>query len=168
MAERMGKQVRVVSEADVTERDLEGVDLVVSMGGDKCFLKAQSILENGRIPILGINSNPARYFGALNNHTIDFDTRNEQAEAILETIEDEHNVEFERRTRLVFQRNNPLAAEEGKKVFVLNEAFIAERDGTSMSRYRLGADGRDLGVFKSSGLIVSTGTGSTGWLYASR
>jgi hypothetical protein len=29
-------------------------------------------------------------------------------------------------------------------------------------------DGADLGVFKSSGLIVSTGTGSTGWLYAAR
>ena len=29
-------------------------------------------------------------------------------------------------------------------------------------------DNVDLGVFKSSGLIVSTGTGSTGWLYAAR
>ena len=29
-------------------------------------------------------------------------------------------------------------------------------------------DGIDLGVFKSSGLIVSTGTGSTGWLHAAR
>jgi len=25
-----------------------------------------------------------------------------------------------------------------------------------------------MGVFKSSGLIISTGTGSTGWLYSSR
>lgn len=47
---------------------------------------------------------------------------------------------------------------------VTNEVFIAEADVASASRYRLRPDGRDLGMFKSSGLIVSTGTGSSGWL----
>lgn len=50
----------------------------------------------------------------------------------------------------------------------LNEAFCAEKDVSSASRYHILKDNVDLGVFKSSGLIVSTGTGSTGWLYAAR
>lgn len=50
----------------------------------------------------------------------------------------------------------------------LNEVFCAERDVSSASRYCILKDGLDLGVFKSSGLIVSTGTGSTGWLYGAR
>ena len=32
----------------------------------------------------------------------------------------------------------------------------------------MSADDEHLGLFKGSGLIVSTGTGSTGWLYAVR
>jgi hypothetical protein len=34
--------------------------------------------------------------------------------------------------------------------------------------YRLNVDGRDMGKFKSSGIIVATGTGSSGWLYSAR
>ena len=50
----------------------------------------------------------------------------------------------------------------------LNEVFVAEKDVSSASRYCIMKDGHDLGVFKSSGLIVATGTGSTGWLYSAR
>ena len=53
-------------------------------------------------------------------------------------------------------------------MLVLNEVFSAERDVSSASRYHIHKDGSDLGVFKSSGLIVSTGTGSSGWLHAAR
>ena len=47
----------------------------------------------------------------------------------------------------------------------LNETFCAERDTASVSRYKIEPDGVPLKLFKSSGLIVSTGTGSSGWLY---
>ena len=50
----------------------------------------------------------------------------------------------------------------------LNEVFCAERNLSEVSRYCIMKDGIDLGVFKSSGLIISTGTGSTGWLYGVR
>lgn len=50
----------------------------------------------------------------------------------------------------------------------LNEVFIAEHEVASASRYRLVPDGENLGLFKSSGLIVSTGTGSQAWLYNAR
>ena len=53
-------------------------------------------------------------------------------------------------------------------MLALNEVFCAERDVSSASRYCVMKDGVDQGVFKSSGLIVSTGTGSTGWLHAAR
>lgn len=45
---------------------------------------------------------------------------------------------------------------------------MAEHDIASASRYRLLSDGTNLGLFKSSGLIVATGTGSSGWLFAAR
>jgi NAD+ kinase len=51
---------------------------------------------------------------------------------------------------------------------VLNEIFTAEKDVGKTSLYRLKADGKELGKFKSSGIIISTGTGSSGWLFSAR
>jgi len=51
---------------------------------------------------------------------------------------------------------------------VLNEIFVAEADVGKTSIYKLGVDSRQLGKFKSSGLIISTGTGSSGWLLSAR
>lgn len=50
----------------------------------------------------------------------------------------------------------------------LNEVFCGEKDVGSASRYRLCVEGNEWGVFKSSGLVIATGTGSTGWLYSSK
>jgi len=50
----------------------------------------------------------------------------------------------------------------------LNEVFAAEKDVSSTSSFRLTVDGKDIGKFKSSGIIMSTGTGSSGWLYSAR
>lgn len=50
----------------------------------------------------------------------------------------------------------------------LNEVFAAEKDVSCTSMYRINVDGRDMGKFKSSGIIIATGTGSSGWLYSAR
>jgi hypothetical protein len=50
----------------------------------------------------------------------------------------------------------------------LNELFAAEKDVSCTSMYKLTVDGKDMGKFKSSGIIISTGTGSSGWLYSAR
>ena len=50
----------------------------------------------------------------------------------------------------------------------LNEVFAAEKDESCTSMYKLIVDDKDMGKFKSSGIIISTGTGSSGWLYSAR
>jgi len=50
----------------------------------------------------------------------------------------------------------------------LNEIFVADQDINWPSIYRAFVDGRDMGKFKSSGMIVATGTGSSGWLYSAK
>jgi NAD kinase len=56
----------------------------------------------------------------------------------------------------------------GEKKLVLNEVFAAEKDVCQTSMYKVIVDGRDMGKFKSSGIIISTGTGSSGWLFSAR
>ena len=55
---------------------------------------------------------------------------------------------------------------EPLKQYALNEIFCAEDAVSKTSIFKIGADKQFLGKFKSSGLIISTGTGSTGWLYS--
>ena len=51
---------------------------------------------------------------------------------------------------------------------MLNELFMAEKNASKTSIYKARADKTDLGRFKSSGIIISTGTGSSGWLYGAK
>ena len=83
-------------------------------------------------------------------------------------MEDDLGVKFEKRSRFLFEKVRQREDQEERKVLCLNEVFCAETEVAQASRYRIKQDGTDLGVFKSSGLIVSTGTGSSGWLYAAR
>lgn len=62
---------------------------------------------------------------------------------------------------------SPVTGEITNKL-VLNEIFTAEKDTGKTSIYRLFVDQIDLGKFKSSGIIISTGTGSSGWLFSAR
>jgi len=50
----------------------------------------------------------------------------------------------------------------------LNEVFVAEKEVGLASVFRFKLDGQYIGKFKSSGMIVSTGTGATGWLYSAK
>jgi len=54
------------------------------------------------------------------------------------------------------------------KKLCLNEVFAAEKDVSCTSMYRIIVDDRDMGKFKSSGIIIATGTGSSGWLFSAR
>lgn len=62
---------------------------------------------------------------------------------------------------------NPVTGVTTEKL-CLNEVFAAEKDVSCTSMYKLIVDGIDMGKFKSSGIIISTGTGSSGWLYSAR
>lgn len=100
----MGKQVIEKSEDDCTVEDMEGVDCVVAMGGDHTFLRAQALIWNRQIPILGVNTNRHVYMGALSPHYIDYDKRERHAAMLLESLEDDYSRSYEKRTRILYQR----------------------------------------------------------------
>jgi len=50
----------------------------------------------------------------------------------------------------------------------LNETILEETSGAKTCIYDLKVDGQLLGRVKSSGIIISTGTGSTGVLLSAR
>lgn len=58
------------------------------------------------------------------------------------------------RTRAMFEFEQPKLGAVTNKL-CLNEVFAAEKDVSCTSMYKLVVDGKDMGKFKSSGIIVS-------------
>ena len=71
------------------------------------------------------------------------------------------------RSRAMFSLENPITHQFINKL-CLNEVFAAEKDAAVTSMYKLEVDGKDMGKFKSSGIIISTGTGSSAWLFSAK
>ena len=83
----MGINATIKKENLIENSDIDGNDLVISVGkicfistsvgGDSTYLKSAGIIENDKIPLLGVNSDPTRRTGALLNKTINFDKKDE-------------------------------------------------------------------------------------------
>lgn len=75
------------------------------------------------------------------------------------------------RTRMRVNVKREEGNQEGKVVesaLSLNEMIMEEAFGAKTCTYQLGVDGESFGVLRSSGLIVSTGSGATGLLLSAR
>ena len=113
-----------------------------------------------------MNSDTDRKTGALLNAAIEHKDKDEQVKRLFEKLNTGMFSYFNRH-RGLFSMENPITKSYTNRL-VLNEVFVAEKDVAQTSCYRLTVDNKDMGKFKSSGLIIATGTGSSGWLYSAR
>ena len=118
----MGKEVVLRGEEEATVEDMQDIDCVVSLGADHTFLKASSLIWDHMTPILGININRNAYLGVLNPHFIDPSERDSQVAELLETLDYDHSVHFEKRSRILYENEQ----QEEQKALCLNEVFCAE------------------------------------------
>lgn len=138
----------------------------MSLGGDGTFLKTASLISSNALPILGVNTDPARSVGHLTSIPIPFLERHKEIPRLVDFLE-RGNFKFDYKNRIRIQCKSQIS-ESVKTTYALNEVFVAEKNLGSSTIFRLKADDSYLGKFKSSGLIISTGTGSTGWLYSAK
>jgi NAD kinase len=137
--------------ANVTRDDLdrflfEPGDVVVALGQDGLVANVAKYLDGQ--PVIGLNPDPARYEGVLVPHP-------PAAAADLILTAGRGRGDFENRSMVTAR----LA--DGQELTALNEIFVGQRTHQS-ARYQIefqGASERH----SSSGLIVATGTGATGW-----
>ena len=124
-------------------------DLVVIVGQDGLVPNAAKYLA-GQLAI-GINPDPERYDGVLCQHPP------VAMAALLDwaVARERPGFRVEHRVMAVAER------EDGQRLLALNEVFIGHQTHQS-ARYRIQAADREE-RHSSSGVICSTGTGSTGW-----
>lgn len=122
-------------------------DIVVAVGRDGLVANTMKYLNSQ--PLIGVNPDPDRWDGVL----LPFSA------ADLEKIVPEAASGTRRVKSITFARAD---LKSGESIVGVNDIFIGQRTHTS-ARYRLelGGAGEDQ---SSSGIIISTGLGSTGWL----
>ncbi|MCP5055724.1 MAG: hypothetical protein GY937_03245 [bacterium] len=135
-----------VDRPDLDRFLFEPEDIIAAVGQDGLVANVAKYLDGQAV--IGINPLPDEYDGVLVPHP---------AEAARDLIVGvaHGTVELENRTMAEAK------LDDGQRLLALNEVFIGHRTHQS-ARYRLAVAG-DEERHSSSGLIVSTGTGATGW-----
>jgi len=137
---------------DLPGLNRENFDYIASFGGDNHFVYV-SHFTSGH-PILGINSDPETSHGALLYFTI---------ESLLEKLS-QKNAEFvtEPWTRV----DCDLEFADGRRFRTgpcTSEISLRSAFPESVSRYHIRKSGQPWEEHKSSGLLLASGAGSTGW-----
>ena len=122
-------------------------DLVVTLGQDGLVANVAKYATG--IPIVAVNPDPARFDGVLLPFGI------AEADAVLALA-----VAGEAPVRRVTLAEALLA--DGQRLLAFNDLFIGARRHVS-ARYRVDVGGQSE-LQSSSGILVSTGAGSTGWM----
>ena len=144
---QFGLPVKRVERSFVPNFDFYGCEAVVVVGQDG--LVANTAKYVGDLPIVAINPDPQRIDGVL----LPFQVK--QARTIVRRVLDgKHKV---RAVTLAEAELN-----DGQKLLAFNDFFVGAASHVS-ARYVLEAGGRSEPQ-SSSGILVSTGAGSTGWL----
>ena len=117
-------------------------DVVIAVGQDGLVANVAKYLDGQ--PVIGINPEPARNPGVLVPH---------EPGAIADLLS----------TRTVAARTMVAAStDDGQQLLALNEVYVGHRTHQS-ARYRLSSPDSLPERQSSSGILIGTGTGSTGW-----
>jgi NAD kinase len=135
-----------VKRSDLSRFVFEPDDIVVPVGQDGLVPNVAKYLE-GQV-VVGINPAPDEYEGVLVRHSVD-----RAAEMLTKVAIGKARVE--ERTMV------EVAMDDGQRLLALNEAFIGHVSHQS-ARYRIQYRNKSE-RHSSSGLIVATGTGASGW-----
>ena len=138
----------------------------MSLGGDGTFLKTASLINTRRLPIVGVNTDPARSVGHLTSIPIPFKHRDRDISLMVDFINTE-NFKFKYKQRIKLTMKDQVTDRIDIR-YALNEVFTSEKNVGKSSQYKLYIDDEFKGHFPSSGLLIATGTGSTGWLQSAK
>lgn len=146
-AVHQGLKLQVIGREFLPQYGFEAADLVVAVGPDGLVVNTAKYLSGQ--PILPINPDPATIEGVLVPFGPD-----DPGQALGRAVAGDIAV------RSVSMAEARL--QDGQRLLAFNDLFVGARSHVS-ARYRLRKDGREEDQ-SSSGIIVSTGAGSTGWM----
>jgi NAD kinase len=135
-----------VDRSDLDRFLFESDDIVVVLGQDGLVANVAKYLDGQ--PVIGLNPDPDRYPGVLVRHA---------PQAAADLLRDVAAGRAASETRTMVEAT----VDDGQSLRALNEVFVGHASHQS-ARYRLSV-GAEVERQSSSGVVVTTGTGATGW-----
>lgn len=140
------------------DADVDGTDLVVSLGGDGTLLRAARIVGYSGTPILGISYGHLGFLTAAG--------RDELVETVSAALAGELHVS--RRATLdvesTFERDD--GTRYVRRNFALNDFAVSRGGMGDMVEFDVSVSGKHIDRLRGDGFVVSTATGSTGYALA--
>ena len=133
----------------------QGLDLVVSLGGDGSILRAVELLAGNAVPILGVNHGRLGYLTEV--------APNEAQAAITRALNSDYDIE-----ERMLLRTDLLLAGKTTSHLALNETVIERTAHNNTVRIAVAIDGEFFTTYAADGLIVASPTGSTAYAFAAR
>lgn len=127
----------------------EGIDLVISYGGDGTFLDSVRLLDTRPVPVLGINYGHLGFLANVSKENME------------EAVGDIAAGRYTLQERLLLR----VEGDFGEKIdypYAFNE-FSLQKKGIAMLAVEVEIDGEQVTHFQGDGLILSTPTGSTAY-----
>lgn len=145
-----GEAVCVKNERQaLAEKETEGVDCALVLGGDGTLLRAAGNMLDSGIPLLGINLGTLGYLAEVESGGAE--------EAVEKLLKDE----YVREERMML--SGRVLTGEGRERYALNDIVISRRGSLQTLNVRIYVNDRFLNDYCADGVIVATPTGSTGY-----
>ena len=137
--------------------DIEGSDLVISLGGDGTLLRAARIVGTREIPILGLS------YGHVGFLTAASPAERDVLSVVSDALSGEMHVS--RRSTLaceVFSRREN-GTEDAQVVLGLNDVALTRGPTSAIVEFDMSVSGHHIDRLRADGVVVATATGSTGY-----
>jgi NAD+ kinase len=141
-----GLPVDLRAEADL----LDGVDLVVAVGGDGTMLRASRLAAAAGIPLLGVNRGRLGFLADIG------------PDRMLESLDDALEGRCRSEDRMLLE-TRVRASGRDLTARALNDVVVAKGESGRMLDLRTWVDGAYVNTHGGDGFIVSTSTGSTAY-----
>jgi len=143
--------LRSAWEPEKAKQQVNGTDLILSIGGDGTILRAARVVIPDSVPILGINLGNLGFMAELK--------ATEAMDKLPVLLDGGGWIE----ERAIIQAE---LLTQGKKFHALNEVFVGRRSLARLVNIECKIDGAMLVTYRADGVIVATASGSTGYSLA--
>jgi NAD+ kinase len=151
-----GIEVRCPTGDEASELDPEGLDLVISLGGDGTMLRAVDLAYEAGLPVLGVNVGQMGYLAEVEPD--DFD-------AALDRL---ITGDYEVAERMVLEITVVSEGSAQGRWFALNEAVLEKVHTGRLARLEVDINGTYFTTYAADGVIVASPTGSTAYSFSAR
>lgn len=137
--------------------DIEGSDLVISLGGDGTLLRAARIVGYQEIPILGLSYGHVGFLTAASPEERDV------LGVVADALAGEMHVSRRATLSVEVYAHESMGGEAALGTFALNDVALTRGPLSDMVEFDMTVSGHHIDRLRGDGVVVSTATGSTGY-----